>query len=185
MAKSSDTAICADHAIKSHADKALTSNPVAFRAAAPGDGALVLSFIRALAEYEHMGDKVAATSGGLERQLFELHSCEAFFAMSSGREAGFALFFRCFSTFLGKPGLYLEDLFVLPEYRGRGVGKAILAELARLAISRDCDYLEWRCLDRNKPGVAFYKALGAAAMDEWTAYRLTGGALIKLSGGCE
>jgi GNAT superfamily N-acetyltransferase len=158
----------------------MPNNSATFRAAAPGDGELILSFIRALAEYERMADEVTATSADLERQLFELRSCEAFFALHGGREAGFALFFRNFSTFLGKPGLYLEDLFVLPEYRGRGIGKAMLAELARIAVSRGCGRIEWSCLDWNEPSIAFYKSLGAVAMYEWTTYRVTGGALAEL-----
>ena len=156
------------------------SSSVSFRKAKPGDGALVLSFIRALAEYEKMLDVVSATADGLEQQLFELHSAEVFFALENGIEVGFALFFYNFSTFLGLPGLYIEDIFVLPEFRRRGIGKAIFTELARIALQRGCGRLEWSCLDWNTPSIAFYKSLGAIPMDEWTVYRVTGDALTKL-----
>ncbi len=152
-----------------------------FRMAKPEDTALLLSFIRALAEYEHMLDLVVATEESLHDWLFEKHTAEAFFVLEEGREVGFALYFYNFSTFLGKAGIYLEDLFVLPEYRGKGYGKAILIRLAQITRERGCGRLEWACLDWNQPSIDFYRSLGAEPMDEWTAYRLTGDTLERLA----
>ena len=146
-----------------------------FRPAAPGDEELILSFIRALADYEHMSDQVVATPGLLREWIFEKNKAEVIFAEVGGKAVGFALFFHNFSTFLGRAGIYLEDLFVLPEYRGQGCGKALLQELARIAVERGCGRLEWACLDWNRPSIDFYtKRMHAAPMDEWTVYRLTG-----------
>ena len=128
-----------------------------------------------------MADQVVATEQQLERQLFEQQSAQVLFALAQGQEVGFALFFHNFSTFLGKKGLYLEDLFVRPAYRGRGYGKALLRQLARIARQRDCGRLEWWCLDWNKPSIDFYLSLGAQPMEDWTTYRLTGEALQKLA----
>lgn len=148
------------------------------RTAVPGDEALILSFIRALAEYENLSDQVTATPELIHEWVFEKQLVEVIFAMDGEIEVGFALFFYNFSTFLGKPGIYLEDLFVLPEGRGRGYGKSLLKELARIAAERGCGRLEWSCLDWNQPSINFYtKAMGAAPMDEWTIYRLTGDSL--------
>ncbi len=153
---------------------------VAFRPAVPGDEGLILNFIRALAEYEHMEDQVVATPELLREWIFEKKKAEIIFAVAGGKEVGFALFFHNFSTFLGRAGIYLEDLFVLPEERGRGYGKALLKELARIALERGCGRLEWWCLDWNKPSIDFYtKGMGAVPMDEWTVYRLTGETLRK------
>ncbi len=149
-----------------------------FRAAVPGDEGLILSFIRALAEYENLSDQVTATPELLREWVFEKRLAEVVFAVADGKEVGFALFFYNFSTFLGRPGIYLEDLFVLPEARGRGYGKNLLKELARLAAERGCGRLEWACLDWNRPSIQFYtKGMGAVPMDEWTIYRLTGDSL--------
>jgi GNAT superfamily N-acetyltransferase len=156
---------------------------VTFRAAELSDCALILEFIRGLAEYEHMSDLVTADERILGEWLFDKRAAEVIFAVRDGREVGFALFFHNFSTFLGQAGIYLEDLFVLPDERHRGVGRAILAELARLAVSRGCGRLEWSCLDGNKPSIELYLSLGATPMDEWTAYRLTGDRLRKLAKG--
>ena len=146
-----------------------------FRPAAPGDEELILSFIRALADYEHMSDQVVATPELLREWIFEKKKAEVIFAEAGGRTVGFALFFHNFSTFLGRAGVYLEDLFVLPGERGKGYGKALLKELARIAAERDCGRLEWACLDWNKPSIDFYtKKMRAVPMDEWTVYRLTG-----------
>ena len=150
--------------------------------AEPKDTRLLLSFIRALAEYEHMLDLVVATEISLQDWLFVKKTAEAFFILEDGKEVGFALYFHNFSTFLGKAGIYLEDLFVLPEYRGKGYGKAILARLAQIARERGCGRLEWACLDWNQPSIDFYRSLGAEALDEWTVYRLTGEALENLAG---
>ena len=152
-----------------------------FRIAKPEDTALLLTFIRALAEYEHMLDLVVATEESLRDWLFETHTAEAFFVLEEGREVGFALYFYNFSTFLGKAGIYLEDLFVLPEYRGKGYGKAILVRLAQIARERGCGRLEWACLDWNQPSIDFYRSLGAQPLDEWTVYRLTGDTLERLA----
>lgn len=156
--------------------------PVTFRPAEEKDTALLLTFIRALADYEHMLDDVVATEEILSDWLFERRVAEAFFAVEDGVEVGFALYFHNFSTFLGRGGIYLEDLFVLPEHRGKGYGKAILTRLAQIARERGCGRLEWACLDWNKPSIDFYLSLGAKPMDEWTVYRVSGEALTQLAG---
>ena len=152
-----------------------------FRSAERKDVPLILEFIRALAEYEHMADQVVADEATLEEWLFDQRKAEVIFAVLEGKEVGFALFFHNFSTFLGRAGLYLEDLFVLPEVRGRGVGKAILKHLAALAVERRCGRLEWWCLDWNEPSIAFYRSLGAEPMSDWTVYRLAGDTLRNLA----
>jgi GNAT superfamily N-acetyltransferase len=156
-------------------------NEITIRTAERGDCALILQFIRGLAEYEHLSDQVTATEAQLEDWLFDRHVAEVIIAVQDGAEAGFALYFHNFSTFLGKAGIYLEDLFVKPEYRGRGVGHALLTELARIAVERGCGRLEWSCLDWNEPSIQFYTSLGAKPMEEWTIYRLTGDALKNLA----
>lgn len=152
-----------------------------FRTAEPKDAALLLTFIRALAEYEHMLDLVVATEDSLTDWLFVRRTAEAFFALEDGKEVGFALYFHNFSTFLGKGGIYLEDLFVLPESRGKGYGKAILIRLAQIARERGCGRLEWACLDWNQPSIDFYRSLGAEPLDDWTVYRVSGETLERLS----
>ena len=146
---------------------------VSFRTAQREDCALILHFIRSLAKYEKMLDDVTATEQTLEEWLFLKKSASVIFAVVDGQEVGFALYFTNFSTFLGRAGLYLEDLFVVPEHRGKGIGKALLKRLAEIAV--DCGYgrMEWICLDWNKSSIDFYKSLGAEAIDEWTIYRLT------------
>lgn len=156
-------------------------NNTTFRYAEEKDAALILDFIKALAEYEHMSDDVVATEELLRQWIFEKKKAEVIFALEEGREVGFALFFHNFSTFLGRAGIYLEDLFVLPEYRGKGYGKGLLKKLAQLALERDCGRLEWACLDWNKPSIDFYLSLEAKPMDEWTVYRLTGETLKKMA----
>ena len=151
-----------------------------FRFAQRQDTATILMFIRALAEYEHMSDDVVADEKTLEHWIFDMGKAEVLFALDEGREVGFALFFHNFSTFLGRAGIYLEDLFVLPEYRGRGHGKALLTELARIAVDRGCGRLEWSCLDWNKPSVDFYLSMGAEQMREWTTYRIAGDRLREM-----
>ena len=148
-----------------------------FRFATEADVALILNFIRGLAEYEKMSDLVVADEALLREWIFEKKKAEVIFALEDGVEVGFALFFHNFSTFLGRAGLYLEDLFVKPAYRGRGHGKALICELARIAVERGCGRLEWCCLDWNQPSIDFYVSLGAEALDEWTTYRLTGDGL--------
>lgn len=153
----------------------------AFRKAAPGDEGLILSFIRELAEYERMSDEVIATEELLKEWIFHKNRAEVIFAVEEGKEVGFALFFHNFSTFLGRAGIYLEDLFVLKEHRGKGHGKALLKELARIAVERGCGRLEWACLDWNRPSIDFYLSLGAVPMEEWTVYRLTGDTLHDMA----
>ena len=153
-----------------------------FRNAERSDAALLLKFIRALADYEHMLDLVIADEATLCDWLFEKRVAEAFFAMEGETEVGFALYFHNFSTFLGRAGIYLEDLFVLPEHRGKGYGKAILKHLAQIAMERGCGRLEWACLNWNQPSIDFYRSLGAVPMDEWTVYRLAGESLKQLAG---
>ena len=156
---------------------------LSFRYATELDCGLILRYIRDLASYEKMSDEVVATPELLREWIFEKKKAEVIFACVDGREIGFALFFHNFSTFLGRAGLYLEDLFVLPEFRGKGYGKAILKELARIAVERGCGRLEWACLDWNRPSIDFYLSLGARPMDEWTVYRLTGETLEALAQG--
>lgn len=153
---------------------------VFIRKAVREDAELVLDFIKGIARYEKMEDEVEATVEMIEEQLFDKRRAEVIFAVENGREVGFALFFHNFSTFVGRNGLYLEDLFVLPEYRGRGYGKALFLELVRIARERNCGRMEWVCLDWNKPSIDFYRSMGAVPLDEWTTYRLAGEALAEL-----
>ena len=153
-----------------------------FRFAEKEDVSKILYFIRELASYEHMLDEVVATEELLEEWLFEKEKAEVLFAVKDGEEIGFALFFHNFSTFLGRAGIYLEDLYVKPEYRGNGYGKALLQELARIALERGCGRLEWWCLDWNQPSIEFYLSLGAEPMKDWTVYRIAGDTLEKLAG---
>ena len=150
---------------------------LSFRFAVREDTPLILSFIRALAAYEQMADQVIATEELLAEQLFDRGNAEVLFALEDGKEVGFALFFHNFSTFLGRAGLYLEDLYVLPEHRGRGYGKALLRQLARIARERGYGRMEWWCLDWNRPSIDFYLSLGAEPMRDWTVYRLSGATL--------
>ena len=154
---------------------------ITFRQAAEPDLPLILGFIRELAEYEHMSGEVVATEELLRDWLFERRAEEVIFAVAEGREVGFALFFGNFSTFLGRGGIYLEDLFVKEQYLGRGYGRALLRELARIALSRGCGRLEWACLDWNRPSIDFYLSLDAKPMDEWTTYRLSGKTLEAMA----
>jgi len=152
------------------------------RNATPADVTLILSFIRELAEYEKLVHEVVATEADLRESLFGAHpAAECLIVESSGKPGGFALFFHNFSTFLGKPGLYLEDLYVKPELRGQGVGRRLLAHLARLAVSRGCERFEWAVLDWNEPAIRFYQGLGARMLEEWRINRVTGDALAKLA----
>jgi GNAT superfamily N-acetyltransferase len=137
------------------------------------DVALVLEFIKGIARYEKMENEVEATVELLEEQLFDKGRAEVIFAMEDGKEVGFALFFHNFSTFVGRGSLYLEDLYVYPEYRGKGYGKALFVELVRIANERKCGRMEWVCLNWNTPSIEFYRSMGAVALDEWTTYRLT------------
>jgi GNAT superfamily N-acetyltransferase len=154
---------------------------VTYRSAEARDVPLILQFIRDLAAYEKLSHEVVATEELLRAWLFEKRVAEVIFAVVDGIEAGFALFFHNFSTFLGRAGIYLEDLYVKPEYRGRGIGKGLLRHLAQIAVARGCGRLEWACLDWNRPSIDFYLSLGAQPMDEWTVYRLSGDTLRRLA----
>lgn len=156
-------------------------NKLTFRYAVRKDIPLILQFIRDLAEYEKLLDEVVADEATLEEWIFDQKKAEVIFAMEKGKEVGFALFFHNFSTFLGRAGLYLEDLFVLPEYRGKGYGKQILQKLASIAVQRKCGRLEWWCLDWNQSSIDFYLSLGAEPMSDWTVYRISGDILQDLA----
>lgn len=150
----------------------MKKNNLSFRYATRDDVELILYFIKAIAKYEKMEDEVIATKESLEYWLFDKTQAEVIFAMLDNKEIGFALFFHNFSTFQGKAGLYLEDIFILESYRGKGYGKAIFKELATIALKRGCGRMEWCCLDWNIPSINFYKSMGAIPMDTWTTYRL-------------
>ena len=159
-----------------------TAGTLRIERATQRDVPLILRLIKELAEYERMSDEVIASEDGLRRTLFGPHpAAEVVVGYAGDEPAGFALFFHNYSTFLGKPGLYLEDLFVVPKFRGRGYGKALLVHLAKLAVERDCGRFEWSVLDWNEPAIGFYKKLGARPMDAWTIRRVTGDALHKLA----
>lgn len=153
---------------------------LSFRKANINDTVLILSFIKELAEYEKMLDEVVVTEELLQEWLFEKEKAEVIFAVINEKEIGFALFFHNFSTFLGRSGIYLEDLYIKPKYRGKGYGKEIFKQLAKIAVARNCGRLEWACLDWNQPSIDFYLSLGAKVMDEWSIYRLSGDTLTKL-----
>jgi GNAT superfamily N-acetyltransferase len=153
------------------------------RPATPDDLPTIVALTRALAEYERLAHEVVLDEARLREHLFGPRPfAEVLIAEDAGRAVGFALFFHNYSTFLGRPGIYLEDLFVLPEARGHGHGKALLRALARLAVDRGCGRLEWAVLDWNEPAIGFYKSLGAVPMHEWTVFRVTGDELGRLSG---
>ncbi len=159
------------------------SQMMTIRPAEEKDCGIILEFIRGLAEYERMSDQVVATEELLREWIFEKKKAEVIFVCEDDREVGFALFFHNFSTFLGRAGIYLEDLFVLPEYRGKGYGKAMLRKLAEITLERGCGRLEWACLDWNKPSIDFYLSLSAEPMSEWTTYRLAEDTLRRLASG--
>ena len=155
--------------------------PMQYRFATEADVPRILEFIRELAEYEKMLSEVVATEELLREWIFEKQKAEVIFALEDGKEVGFALFFHNFSTFLGRAGIYLEDLYVKREFRGRGYGKGLLKVLAKITVERGCGRLEWSCLDWNKPSIDFYLSLGAEPMEEWTVYRITGETLNDLA----
>ncbi len=155
---------------------------IEIRQATADDVPLILQFIRGLAEYEKLAHEAVTTEADLHATLFgERPQAEVILAFDDGKPVGFALFFHNYSTFLGKRGLYLEDLFVNPEARSKGVGRALLVQLAKIAKARDCGRFEWSVLDWNEPAIKFYKSLGARPLDEWTVFRVTGEALDKLA----
>ncbi len=154
---------------------------VSIRFATEHDVDTILFFIRELAAYENMSEEVVASEELLKEWIFDKKKAEVILAQAEGETVGFALFFHNFSTFLGRAGIYLEDLFVKEEYRGKGYGKALLKELAKITVERGCGRLEWCCLDWNRPGIDFYLSLGAKPLDDWTIYRLTGDTLINFA----
>ena len=154
---------------------------IEFRFARRGDVPQILTFIRELADYEGMLDQVVATEELLTKWLFEKEKAEVLLGSCGGKTVGFALFFHNFSTFLGRGGIYLEDLYVCPEYRGRGYGKAFLMQLAAVGVGRGCGRLEWWCLDWNTPSIGFYLGMGAKAMSDWTVYRIDGERLQEMA----
>ncbi len=161
----------------------MTAGDVIIRPATPADVPLVLELIRGLAEYERLAHEVTATEAALYEHLFgQRPYCEALIAEDGDGPAGFALFFHTYSTFLALPGLHLEDIFVYPERRGRGIGKALLVRLAQLAVARGCGRVEWTVLNWNEPSIGFYKSLGASLLDDWTICRLNDDALTSLAG---
>ncbi|MCI0867954.1 MAG: GNAT family N-acetyltransferase [Chloroflexi bacterium] len=158
-----------------------SSSEFRIESATESDIPLILTFIKGLAEYEGLAHEVVATEKNLRDSLFGPRaSAEVVIAYNAKEPVGFAVFFHNYSTFLGRTGLYLEDLFVLPEWRRRGLGRALMGHVARIAVTRDCGRLEWSVLDRNEPAIRFYRALGARPMDQWTTYSLTGEALERL-----
>ncbi|MDD6072855.1 MAG: GNAT family N-acetyltransferase [Clostridium sp.] len=157
------------------------NSEIKFRYAERTDIPLILRFVKELAAYEKLSDEVIADEKTMEEWIFDRQKAEVIFALEDGKEVGFALFFHNFSTFLGRAGIYLEDLYVREEYRGRGYGKAILKKLASIAVERGCGRLEWSCLDWNQPSIDFYLSLGAEAMDDWTVYRVAGRTLRELA----
>lgn len=159
----------------------LKTKELTFRFATKEDIPLIMKFIKDLAIYEKMLDKVVATEALLEEWLFDKERAEVILAVVKGKEIGFALFFHNFSTFLGRSGIYLEDLYVDPSFRGHGYGKSILKYLAKIAVERKCGRLEWVCLNWNKPSIDFYLSLGAKPMDDWTIYRISGTTLNELA----
>lgn len=154
---------------------------LSFRYASREDVSLILKFIKDLALYEKLENEVVATGEILEEWLFDKEKAEVIFALENEKEIGFALFFHNFSTFLGRSGIYLEDLYVMEEYRGKGYGKCILQKLAQIAVERGCGRLEWWCLDWNQTSIDFYLSLGAEPMKDWTVYRITGETLTSLA----
>ncbi len=151
------------------------------RQATEADTAKILFFINGIAEYEKMTDEVVVTEDMLKDWLFVKGIAEVIFAVEDGVEVGFALYFPNYSTFVGRGGLYLEDLFVMPEHRGKGYGKALFRRLAQIAVERNYGRIEWRCLNWNQPSIDFYRSLGAVGLDEWTTFRLAGDGIPNLA----
>jgi GNAT superfamily N-acetyltransferase len=172
-----------DHHERSPVTESTSPAAVTIRAATREDVPTILDFIEQLADYERMRDRVRATTAALEETLFGAQpAAEVIIASLDGRDVGFALFFQTYSTFLARPGLHLEDLFVIPAARGSGIGRALLARLAAIAETRDCGRLEWAVLTWNEPAIRFYRQLGAVPLDEWQTYRLDRGGIRALAG---
>ncbi|NES88451.1 MULTISPECIES: GNAT family N-acetyltransferase [Okeania] len=162
----------------------MSLNEVKLRSARPADVPVIFELIKALAEYEKLSHAVTGSAASLKAHLFSDHPyAEAIIAEFAGQPVGFSLFFHNYSTFLTQPGIYIEDLFVLPEYRGRGIGKQLVSYVAQLAVSRNCGRLEWSVLDWNKPAIGFYQRIGASILDEWRICRVTGNSLKSLASG--
>lgn len=159
----------------------MSTDTLTFRFAVREDVPTILGFIRELAEYEHLLSEVVATEELLNEWLFDKEKAEVLLVEEHGVPIGSALFFHNFSTFLGRAGIYLEDLYIQPQYRKKGYGKATLQKLAQITVERGCGRLEWSCLDWNRPSIDFYLSLGAVPMEEWTTYRLTGETLAALA----
>lgn len=159
----------------------MSTDTLTFRSAVREDVPTILGFIRELAEYEHLLDEVVATEELLNEWLFDKEKAEVLLVEEHGIPVGSALFFHNFSTFLGRAGIYLEDLYIQPQYRNKGYGKAALQKLAQITVERGCGRLEWSCLDWNRPSIDFYLSLGAVPMEEWTTYRLSGETLAALA----
>ncbi|HEX5244339.1 MAG TPA: GNAT family N-acetyltransferase [Tepidisphaeraceae bacterium] len=160
----------------------MASSNISIRAAREQDVPAILGFIRELAEYEKLSHEVVATEAMLRQHLFGTRPmAEVLIAELDTKAVGFALFFHNFSTFLGRPGIYLEDLYVQPHARGRGIGKAMLVRIGKLAVERGCGRVEWSVLDWNEPSIQFYRKLGAVPMSDWTVFRVTGDALTRLA----
>ena len=159
----------------------VTGMSLTFRHADETDLGLVLEFIKELAEYERLLDDVVATEDTLREWMFEKKAAGAFFAVVDGAEVGFCVFYYNFSSFVGRAGVFIEDIYVKPEYRGRGYGKAMMKKIASIAIERGCGRIEWSCLDWNEPSIRFYLSLGAQPMDEWTVYRMAGETLNDMA----
>ena len=157
------------------------NNGLSFRNAEKNDISLILHFIKELASYEKMLDEIIATEEILNHCIFEEKKAEVFFVLENNKEIGFALFFHNFSTFVGRAGLYVEDVYIMPEYRKKGYGKAVFKKLAQIAVERGCGRMEWSCLNWNKPSIDFYTHIGAVPMSEWTVYRLTQDKIKKLA----
>lgn len=157
------------------------ANQIIFKYAKESDVPLILKYIKELADYEGLLNEVVATEEILQEWIFEKKSAKVLLGEVDGQPIGFALYFHNFSTFLGRAGIYLEDLYVRPEYRGRGYGKAFLKKLAQIAVEEGCGRLEWWCLDTNKPSIDFYLSLNAEPMDEWTVFRIAGDTLTELA----
>ncbi|MGI8500936.1 MAG: GNAT family N-acetyltransferase [Hassallia sp.] len=158
-------------------------NDLILRFAEPADCNVLFELVQALAEYEKLSHTVTGNAQSLKEHLFGTKYIEAILAEYAGQAVGFALFFHNYSTYVTKPGIYLEDLFVLPKYRRKGIGKALLTKLAQIAVQRNCGRLEWSVLDWNEPAIAFYRSMGASVLDDWRICRVTEDALNKLGGG--
>ena len=179
--KNNSSELLIDENELSELNKCGKQNNIVIRKAEREDVQLLLEFIKGIAQYEKMENEVIASADVLEREMFDEHRAEAVFAVVEGREVGFALYFYNFSTFIGHSGLYLEDLFVWPDDRGKGYGKALLLHLVKIAREHHCGRMEWSCLNWNQPSIDFYLSLGAVPKKEWTVYRLDAAALERLS----